>query len=1180
MRRKRRLSINVKTILLIMSSFMVLDYLSGTENCLDANQPYDRLSGTIVTPHIKWARPYYQGEIKALVIAPLNGQRETVELAQRLSLNYTPLMTYSYTVYGYDGPHSVFAETAEGIVRKKLKESYDVIIIGKISWKIFPQEVKTWILDQVRNGTGLVYICPRDCEEMQALFDGNKTGDEEGFITNGIPFKILPVLKELKIENLLSTSLFGKGRVAKIDYGQGALQLHSLTPVNAYKDWTINYDYYHGLLAKSVIWAARKDPNVLIKEIKFADKSVEVVLLNKDVKSKDVNLELTLRDRDNDVEDNQARVIKLNTGINEMSFKIPPLKAGLHFADIWIKQDDKILNWGSVAITSAVKSRIEKLVLDRESYGQGDAIQGKVVFNEIPGKNLNLKVQLLDHFGRIMDEKPVEINGKQADFTFNIKQALSIMLRVKAELFNEEQVVCDMAREFTVKGKKIDDYYLAMWVGGCNDFVGKLMLKQYYDCGVDFNYSAETHLAPDCARANLGVIPYTTGEFFPGYGYQDAKRTKEGSKTRTPCFNDPQYRESLEKNLRRKVEALRKYVSYYSLSINGGVSNIRCVPADLCFCPVCLEQFREYLKKEYGSLDALNREWDTSYAAWPEVRAMDFEEAKTHGNYAPWVDHRLYMEAVFTDINIFAKNIIQGMTPEVAVGLDEPNETGSYSGYNWYDLMTALDFCNPYFGKWHWRDDQIELSRSFVRKTGVPTGIWFGTYCRLETFNRFIPWQSLFNGMRGVWWWVGTSDGNFIGALGPDLSPLPYFSRALEEISEIKGGIGKLLINSARETDNIAVLYSPASVHADTIQANNRVPPEERPEELIKDPVAEPDTPSLFGAAYGLYRSHQAFITVLKDIGVQFNYIAGKQLESGTLNENYKVLVLASARALSAIEVEKIKEFVRKGGVLVADYVPGTMDEHGKLLNGSPLAEVFEGFKAEGKICQYGDGKAVFLKDLLKDYMSRRADGKEMEQRKQVAEIMRLAGVSPRLKLMTAAGDELAATERVFFKNGNIEYACLLKDYYIKDPSEKKAAITFPYQAHVYDVRSGKYCGYTEKLTTKLSPGGAKIFALSPYQVNGIKLELDRETYAGGDALAYAIEVQASGKDLATHAVRLELINPRGQVVEYYAMNLLAEKGNYRDKIILARNENKGKWKVRVKEIISGKTAEKYFAVR
>ena len=56
------------------------------------DQPYGKLSSALVTPHIPFANPYYRGKVKVLVIAPTWTQRETVELAQRLELDYTPLM--------------------------------------------------------------------------------------------------------------------------------------------------------------------------------------------------------------------------------------------------------------------------------------------------------------------------------------------------------------------------------------------------------------------------------------------------------------------------------------------------------------------------------------------------------------------------------------------------------------------------------------------------------------------------------------------------------------------------------------------------------------------------------------------------------------------------------------------------------------------------------------------------------------------------------------------------------------------------------------------------------------------------------------------------------------------------------------------------------------------------------
>ena len=46
------------------------------------------LTRTVVTPHIPWAVPLAGGPVRVLVIAPRVYQRDTVELAQRLDLDY------------------------------------------------------------------------------------------------------------------------------------------------------------------------------------------------------------------------------------------------------------------------------------------------------------------------------------------------------------------------------------------------------------------------------------------------------------------------------------------------------------------------------------------------------------------------------------------------------------------------------------------------------------------------------------------------------------------------------------------------------------------------------------------------------------------------------------------------------------------------------------------------------------------------------------------------------------------------------------------------------------------------------------------------------------------------------------------------------------------------------------
>jgi len=185
---------------------------------LDKNQPYNKLSGKLVTPHIKWANPYCKGKLKALFIAPTLGQRETIELAQRLSLDYTALMTHDYHEMYQDPkwlPHAVPFPSVDKIVQKKLRKNYDLILIGKVSWKALPEYLREWISEQVEQGTGLVYVCPSSNEEIGSLFSGEESSDNESFVTDCAPLEVLPVLRELDKKSIFRLNLHGKGRVVK-----------------------------------------------------------------------------------------------------------------------------------------------------------------------------------------------------------------------------------------------------------------------------------------------------------------------------------------------------------------------------------------------------------------------------------------------------------------------------------------------------------------------------------------------------------------------------------------------------------------------------------------------------------------------------------------------------------------------------------------------------------------------------------------------------------------------------------------------------------------------------------------------------------------------------------------------------------------------------------------------------
>ena len=71
---------------------------------------------------------------------------------------------------------------------------------------------------------------------------------------------------------------------------------------------------------------------------------------------------------------------------------------------------------------------------------------------------------------------------------------------------------------------------------------------------------------------------------------------------------------------------------------------------------------------------------------------------------------------------------------------------------------------------------------------------------------------------------------------------------------------------------------------------------------------------------------------VLEDLGLQYDFISYLDVEEETvkLNKKFKVIILPKTVCLSDKEAQALKEFVYDGGILIADYLCGIMDQHGR----------------------------------------------------------------------------------------------------------------------------------------------------------------------------------------------------------------------------------------------------------
>ncbi|MFQ6048964.1 MAG: beta-galactosidase trimerization domain-containing protein, partial [Phycisphaerae bacterium] len=85
-----------------------------------------------------------------------------------------------------------------------------------------------------------------------------------------------------------------------------------------------------------------------------------------------------------------------------------------------------------------------------------------------------------------------------------------------------------------------------------------------------------------------------------------------------------------------------------------------------------------------------------------------------------------------------------------------------------------------------------------------------------------------------------------------------------------------------------------------------------------------------------------AWVKLLEDAGLQYNFIGyADLLEHGLDPSQYKVLILPRVLALSDAEAEAITDYVRRGGVVLADHMTGLFDQHGKARKRAALDELF-----------------------------------------------------------------------------------------------------------------------------------------------------------------------------------------------------------------------------------------------
>ncbi|MBN1287596.1 MAG: beta-galactosidase [Anaerolineae bacterium] len=393
----------------------------------------------------------------------------------------------------------------------------------------------------------------------------------------------------------------------------------------------------------------------------------------------------------------------------------------------------------------------------------------------------------------------------------------------------------------------------------------------------------------------------------------DRQRSLHGGR-HNHCFTSPVYREKVRIINTKLAERYKDHpallVWHISNEYNGE-----------CHCDLCREAFRAWLKRKYGSLDALNLAWwaafwSHTYTDWSQVEPPGpIGEMSVHGLNLDW-------KRFVTDQTIdFMKNEIaplREITPEVPV---TTNFMGTFPGLNYWRMAPELDVIAwDSYPVWHQTESDWELAArvAFVHdinrclKGGKPFMLMESTpsmtnWMPVAKLKR--PGMHLLSSLQAVahgadtvqyfqWRKSRGSSEKFHGAVVDHAGH--ENTRVFRDVAEVGEALEKLdAVIGATTCPAVAIIYD---------WENN---------------WAMSDAQGPRRGDKGYLEACQRHYRVFWERGISVDVIDMEQDLTG-----YKLVIAPMLYMVRPGVAERIEQFVEAGGVFVATYWSGVVDEN------------------------------------------------------------------------------------------------------------------------------------------------------------------------------------------------------------------------------------------------------------
>lgn len=307
--------------------------------------------------------------------------------------------------------------------------------------------------------------------------------------------------------------------------------------------------------------------------------------------------------------------------------------------------------------------------------------------------------------------------------------------------------------------------------------------------------------------------------------------------------------------------------------------------------------YREWLQEVYGAKPPANPGWIGYEAIRGKLPSWTIGQFDCHQFMNQLSFNDSYWNNFLGDLVEFS-NKLDPNTPVGYVGAQSPNPFG---GYDYAKIMKKVQFLEAYG-----LDDTQSVVRSFNPNNALPV---VSTHFHKATADTvWQAWYSISHGNKGFIGWV---EKWFDGA-----TPKEWHKEVGPHYKELGSTIGPLMQKTTWINDKVAIYYSQASIQMSWIldaEAHGKTWPKRNSN----------DARSTWSI------TNRGWRMMLKDEGIQFDYINYADVIQKGVPSEYKVLILPSTYCLSDVEAREIKKFCENGGTVIGDFLTGVFDQHG-----------------------------------------------------------------------------------------------------------------------------------------------------------------------------------------------------------------------------------------------------------